>query len=143
MFITAKIAILVVMFVLLLRAALGPTVFDRILAINTFEKIPRFLPWYFLEVIKSNLDVSWRILHPKLPIKPNISTVPISQHSEVGKTVYANCITLTPGTYSMDISPNSIKVHSLTKEHADNLQQGEMDKRILALEVNPHRQAID
>lgn len=36
MFITATIAILVVMFFLLLRATLGPTLFDRILAINTF-----------------------------------------------------------------------------------------------------------
>ncbi len=36
MFIAATIAILVVMFFLLLRAALGPTLFDRILAINTF-----------------------------------------------------------------------------------------------------------
>ena len=36
MFISATIAVLIVMFILLLRAALGPTVFDRILAINTF-----------------------------------------------------------------------------------------------------------
>lgn len=36
MFITATIAILVVMLLVLLRAALGPTIFDRILAINTF-----------------------------------------------------------------------------------------------------------
>ena len=36
MFITAGITILVVMFILLLRGTLGPTVFDRILAINTF-----------------------------------------------------------------------------------------------------------
>ena len=36
MFIAASVAILIVMFVLLIRAALGPTIFDRILAINTF-----------------------------------------------------------------------------------------------------------
>jgi len=36
MFISATTAILIVMLILLLRAALGPTVFDRILAINTF-----------------------------------------------------------------------------------------------------------
>lgn len=104
-------------------------------------KLPRFLPWFFLEVIKSNLEVSWRILHPKLPINPNISTVPVSQHSDVGKTVYANCITLTPGTYSLDISAEGIEVHSLTKELADHLQQGEMSKRILALEVHSTKSA--
>ena len=36
MFIAATIAIIVVMLIVLLRAALGPSVFDRILAINTF-----------------------------------------------------------------------------------------------------------
>lgn len=36
MFIAAGITILVVMFILLLRATLGPSIFDRILAINTF-----------------------------------------------------------------------------------------------------------
>lgn len=36
MFITATIAIIIVMLIILLRAALGPTVFDRVLAINTF-----------------------------------------------------------------------------------------------------------
>lgn len=36
MFTVALIAILIVMFLLLVRVALGPTVFDRILAINTF-----------------------------------------------------------------------------------------------------------
>ena len=54
--------------------------------------------------------------------------------SEVGKAVYANCITLTPGTYCIDINSAVIEVHSLTKNLAHNLQQGEMNKRILALE---------
>jgi multicomponent Na+:H+ antiporter subunit F len=36
MFIATTLATLVVMLIILLRAALGPTVFDRILAINTF-----------------------------------------------------------------------------------------------------------
>lgn len=99
--------------------------------------LPKFLPWFFLEIIKSNLDISWRILHPKLPISPNISVVPISQHNKVGKAVYANCITLTPGTYTLDINSDVIKVHSLTNKSSENLQQEKMSKRILALETNP------
>lgn len=39
MFIAATIAIIVVMLIVLLRAALGPSVFDRILAINTFGTV--------------------------------------------------------------------------------------------------------
>ena len=96
--------------------------------------MPRFLPWFFIEVVKSNMEVSWRILHPKLPISPTISSVPVTKHNTIGKAVYANCITLTPGTYSLDINSDFIKVHSLTKKLAEDLDQGKMSKRILALQ---------
>ena len=59
-------------------------------------KLPTFLPWFFIEIIKSNLDVCWRILHPKLPIDPKFIRVDATQHSDMGRAVYANCITLTP-----------------------------------------------
>ena len=97
-------------------------------------KIPAFLPWFFIEVVKSNIDISWRILHPKLPIEPNIMTLDASQHSDLATAIYANCITLTPGTYSLDLDENSIEVHSLTKALAQDLQNGEMSRRISLLE---------
>jgi multicomponent Na+:H+ antiporter subunit E len=97
-------------------------------------KLPKFLPWFFIEVIKSNIDVSLRILHPKLPIEPNIMSLDVSQHSDVATAVYANCITLTPGTYSLDLNADNIVVHSLTKALADDLKTGAMSKRISALE---------
>ena len=101
--------------------------------------MPKFLPWFFIQIVKSNIDVSWRILHPKLPISPNISTIPVSQHSEVAKVTYANCITLTPGTYTLKINPDNIKVHSLTKSGAESLQEREMSKRIQKLEPSSIR----
>ena len=97
-------------------------------------RLPKFLPWFFFEVLKSNIDVSKRILHPKLPIEPNIISLDASQHGDVATALYANCITLTPGTYSLDLDSNSIEVHSLTKALAESLQTGEMGKHIAALE---------
>ena len=105
-------------------------------AFNTLKfslSMPRFLPWFFLEVFRSNLDVSWRILHPKLPISPSLNTFSTENLSDVAKTTYANCITLTPGTYTLNTGADTIEVHSLTKEMAENLQRGEMKKRIAAL----------
>lgn len=96
--------------------------------------LPRFLPWFFLEVVRCNLEVSWKILHPKLPISPNKSTLSVAKLNGVAKTVYANCITLTPGTYTLNIDAETIEVHSLTKEIAASLQQGAMKKRISALQ---------
>ncbi len=121
------------LFVAWLAYRLG--LFDvRFSALRFNLNLPRFLPWFLLEVIKSNLDVSWRILHPKLPIDPNTSTVPVAKHGDVAKVVYANCITLTPGTYSLSIDTETITVHALTRALTDGLQQGEMSRRIAALE---------
>ena len=61
-------------------------------------------------------------------------TLDASQHGDLATAVYANCITLTPGTYSLDLDSNSIEVHSLTIALAEDLQTGEMSKRIAALE---------
>ena len=110
--------------------------FDENFSVLRFNlNVPRFLPWFIIEVIRSNLEVSRRILHPRLPIEPNISSVSAAQHDRIGKAVYANCITLTPGTYSLDIDEETISVHALTREFAEGLQKGEMSKRILALEA--------
>ena len=97
-------------------------------------KLPIFAPWFFIEIIKSNLDVCRRILSPKLPIDPIFVTVNASQLDDLGKAVFANCITLTPGTYSVDTHSDSIEVHALTKELAEYLQKGELCKRIAKLE---------
>ena len=105
--------------------------------------LPKFLPWFFIQIVKSNIDVSWRILHPKLPITPTISSLPISQHSEVAKATYANCITLTPGTYSLNINSEEVEVHSLTKSAAKNLQKGEMSKRIKNVESFSHKAPLN
>jgi len=96
--------------------------------------LPKFLPWLSIEIIKSNLHICKLILQPKLTIDPKIITVPVSEHNHIAKAVYANCITLTPGTYSLDINTDHIVVHALTTEIANELQNGEMGKRILNLQ---------
>ena len=95
-----------------------------------------YVPWLGKEIIVANIDVSKRILDPKLPISPTLFRVKASQRSDLGKVVYANSITLTPGTISVyvdDIS-DEIEVHALSRDAAQGLQQGEMDRRVTALE---------
>lgn len=92
------------------------------------------MPWFMIEIIKTNLEVSKRILDPNLPIDPKFVTVKAPQLSELGKSVLANCITLTPGTYSVDTDEDSIEVHALTSEIADDVQSGELIRRIAKLE---------
>ena len=90
--------------------------------------------WLGREIVKSNIDVARRILNPRLQISPNVFTVKASQKSDLGRVTYANSITLVPGTVAMDVEEDVITVHALTQEAAADLQRGEMDRRVFAVE---------
>ena len=62
-----------------------------------------YLPVFFYYVMKANLDVVYRALHPKMPIKPGIVKIKTSLKTESGITALANSITLTPGTLTVDL----------------------------------------
>jgi multicomponent Na+:H+ antiporter subunit E len=57
----------------------------------------------------------------------------VSQASELGQVIYANSITLTPGTISMQVGGGEILVHAIAKEMAEDLEGGEMDRRVTAV----------
>ena len=93
-----------------------------------------YLPWLLGEIVKSNIDVAKIILDPELPISPRLIRVKASQRTAIGQVLYANSITLTPGTISLDIRDDHILIHALTKDAADGVETGEMDERVSALE---------
>jgi len=63
-----------------------------------------YLPVFFYYVLKANLDVVYRALHPKMPIKPGIVKIKTILKTESGITALANSITLTPGTLTVDLT---------------------------------------
>jgi len=63
-----------------------------------------YAPVFFYYVMKANLDVVYRALHPKMPIKPGIVKIKTNLKTESGITALANSITLTPGTLTVDLT---------------------------------------
>lgn len=98
-------------------------------------RLPGYLLWMAGQIIASNLDVAWRVWLGRSSISPVIFTTRASQKSEVGKVLYANSITMTPGTVTLSVHDDILEVHALTREAAEDLQRGEMDRRVTALEV--------
>lgn len=93
-----------------------------------------YWPWLFKEIALSAWSVSRVILHPRLPISPTLVRAKPSQKTAVGVVTYANSITLTPGTISVEVTRSDILVHALTREAADGLLEGEMDRRVTRFE---------
>ena len=90
--------------------------------------------WLGWEIVKSNIDVAKIILSPSLPISPTLIRVKASQKDELGHVIYANSITLTPGTLAIDVVDHSIEVHALTEAGAEALKTGDMDRRVVRME---------
>ncbi|MEC8750943.1 MAG: Na+/H+ antiporter subunit E [Pseudomonadota bacterium] len=90
--------------------------------------------WLAKEIFKANIDVAKVILSPKMNLSPRLVRVPLSQSNELATVIYANSITLTPGTVSVDIEGDEIIVHALTQELMDGLTEGDMDQRVNYLE---------
>lgn len=93
-----------------------------------------YVPWLAKEVLLANLDVARRVLGPRLPISPRILVLHPTQRTDLCRVLYANSITLTPGTVSIEAEGGTITVHAIAEEVAEGLEKGEMDRRVCALE---------
>lgn len=97
-------------------------------------RIPLYWAWLLKEIWLAAVDVTKRVLG-LAPISPTLIELDTTQHSELGQVIYANSITLTPGTYTIRIFGNKLLVHALSKDGADGLATGDMDRRVTALEA--------
>lgn len=107
---------------------------DEALPAHMGVRVLVYMPWLMKEIVLSNLSVARVILTPGLPIHPRILRVDATQKSDVAKVIYANSITLTPGTVTLDVRGDKFLVHALTSDSAEGLLSGEMDRRVTTLE---------
>ncbi len=97
-------------------------------------RIPAYWIWLLAQIAKSNVDVARTILGIGDPPTPSVVRVKPSQRTELGQVIYANSITLTPGTISIELENGEITVHALTRGSADDLGTGVMDGLVSKLE---------
>ena len=97
-------------------------------------RIPLYWGWLTIQILLSAFVVSRIVLSPRPRIDPVLETVPSSQKSDLGRVIFANSITLTPGTLSASVTADGIEVHALTRHGMDELKTGAMDRRVSAVE---------
>ncbi len=97
-------------------------------------KLPAYYVWLFKEIVISNIKVVKHVWMGKNTIKPALKTIKSSQATDMGKVIFANSITLTPGTVAIDLVGNDILVHALMEEDIEALAAGEMNQRVTRVE---------
>ena len=66
---------------------------------------------FLIELIKANVDIAYRVLSPSLPINPGILHAKTKLQSKIGRMILANSITLTPGTFTINIKDEDLYIH--------------------------------
>ena len=80
----------------------------------SIKRVMFFLIYIFIvlgEIVKANFDVAYRVLHPKMPIRPGIVLIKTRLKQNLAKMILANSITLTPGTFTLDILGDNLLIH--------------------------------
>ena len=105
-----------------------------------WKRLPGFIYYYLIvfpwELIKANFSLAFKVLNPKLNIRPGIVKVPVDVKSDYGMAALADSITLTPGTITMDIAEdeegkNWFYIHWVDVEEEDPDKAGEAIKGTL------------
>jgi len=96
---------------------------------GTIPQTLSYFTWLFIEIIKANIAVVRAVLSPNLEISPTMTKIPTPQKSDIGKVMFANSITLTPGTVSVSMEDDHILVHALLSEMSAPEDFTDMGKR--------------
>jgi multicomponent Na+:H+ antiporter subunit E len=97
------------------------------------KSIPSYYLWLLKELIVSNAQVVTAIWKGPASIQPAVATLPMKNLSDMGRVIYANSITLTPGTLTMEITEDSITIHALDKNSISAIASGELEERVRKL----------
>lgn len=103
----------------------------------TFRSVKRFFILAFvllLNIIKSNIEVALIVLNPKMPINPGFEKIENPLKKELNQALYANAITLTPGTLSVDVTKDYILVHGLNVDHVKSIHGSQLEKVFIDFE---------
>jgi len=87
------------------RLGLPPLGLRRLFFLSAYLVVLAF------EILRANLDVAYRVIHPAMPIRPGVVVIKTRLTSDIAKMILANSITLTPGTFTLDVVGDRLLIH--------------------------------
>jgi multicomponent Na+:H+ antiporter subunit E len=100
--------------------------------LTSFIGFIKYIPWLIVQIMKANIHLTYLVFHPRMLelIDPRIMRFHCDLKDEFGLVIFANSITLTPGTITVSVTPEGdFKVHAIDETCAGTLP-GEMERRI-------------
>ncbi|MEM6648922.1 MAG: Na+/H+ antiporter subunit E [Pseudomonadota bacterium] len=101
---------------------------------RVFPGIIGYMFWLTFEIGKANVLVALEAMRPKLKLSPKMIRVPAYQASDLGKTIFGNSVTLTPGTVTVAVEEDTLIIHALTEDLADEEAITAMGEKVCAFD---------
>ncbi len=100
----------------------------------SLSRLVRYLVWLTAEIAKADWAVAKVIIAPVLPKQQRLILVPATQKTDSGKMLFANSITITPGTVTVETGVDDFIIHALTDEAADKAVLAQMGNYVSSVE---------
>ncbi len=118
---------------LLARPLTGPSVY-----FSKTRQAFAFLLWFGWEMLVSNARVAYDVVTPWHTARPGVVAVPMEAKTPLEITLFANLVSLTPGTLSLDVSDDqkTLYIHAMFMDNADAVRReikDGLEKRLLEL----------
>ncbi len=98
-----------------------------------FARLPGFVLRMAGRVVVASFQVLVVVIDPRLPISPEVIRQEVRFGADVARTTYANAITITPGTLTLDVEGDTFVVHCLDRRLAGTLLEGRLAREVEAL----------
>lgn len=89
-----------------------------------------YVKWLLKEVFNSALQVSKIAWRKNMVLRPVLGQIKANQDNDLGVVIYANSITITPGTVTIANQDNDLLVHALDVSFMEDLKTGQMEQRV-------------
>jgi multicomponent Na+:H+ antiporter subunit E len=101
--------------------------------VGTGLRLIRYIPWLIAQVLKSSIQVTKLIWGSPNKVSPTLAKINISNVPPNKRVLYANSITLTPGTLCVDLKDNELTIHALQESSITELEEGYMENKITSI----------
>ncbi len=95
-----------------------------------FFRYVRYCIWLTGRILLAAVHVSRLVLSPRLPIHPRLYSHATPLKTDLERVLFANSITLTPGTITVDLKDGTLMIHQLDEDSSGDIHSGEMEKQI-------------
>jgi len=88
---------------------------DVLAYLGRLYRVASLAALFLYELMKSAIRVAWLVVQPKMPLHPGLIAYPLTVDRDFEIALLANLITLTPGTLSVDVSPDrrTLYIHAI------------------------------